>query len=722
MARSGPGLRPLESGFPLEDGIAHATLMGMSRCESVVMACLSATTACAAHPGLPGAGDGEPEVGRVASESPGKTPALCPAFAVSPPQDLCTGAAADRFHLMVIEKTYVCGELLQTTSNLLQLWRDPWTGMPYDSIPCGGPRPGVATKLDAAWGVFPQLAFADASGFAEDRSRSATTVDWEFVDRAPDHTLPSLVWALRITLRLEQDRASKNGFGGLEWQARADVSRYDRVRIRYRTSEPSATWQMKLGSGGTPAVEHAVALPGVTTWTDRTFSIAGDFAGTDASHLDHLVFAASLADAGPNPTLWIDQVSFIASPARLADCEVTCPSPLPTYPDLACYEPQTGAADIANALSFLSTAPEAGLLDDQTARSEATRLLASLESLPGARPGARADGQAWAGGGWFQDSHSPVSLMPSPRHRTATVAAQAQLFAALMVLETTWPALATRAAALRKAMDWSVLYDDRSGCSGRLRSSIDRCTGLPSDEREVDRFGTDQLLAAFLAEATRATPPCFWTTLLAREGCHQGGPADAPWYQTGDRDTSPPIPASDGGGAAPQLAALLYLQSEQIPMGPLSLGASAEHRLRAQYRFASTNNLALAGWSQASDPEACTVPARGGFAPERVTPYPSAMAASDGFPETYHTLRAFHLLGADAGLATGGEMLSLGLRDSFDQGNAHPGDAHRYLHAGWSELGLLNACRHELVRRRFRAHPVARAGYARLQSAPPPCP
>jgi hypothetical protein len=639
------------------------------------------------------------------------------------PLSFCPEAMPVDLGLKVIEKTYVCGELLRATGKLLDLWRDPWTGLPYDSIPCGGPYATHPTDVNPAWGVLPQLPSGDISAFAADATRTSTMVDWEFADRAPDGTLPSLLWALRITLRLENGgKAGANDrFGGLLWQAKADVSRYAQVRIRYRTSEAASAWQLKLNSGTTHRVEPAVILRGSTGWTDRTFSLATDFPGTDASHLNYLAFASSFAASGANPTIWVDQVSFVSDPSRLADCSVSCSSALPAYPDLACFEPQTGAVEIANALTFLSTASAAELLDEATAKAGATRILESLESFPGALPGARADGQAYAGGGWFQDWHSPVSLMPNPRNRMASLAAESQLVAALMVVETTWPDLAARAAVQRRRMDLSVLYDGRSGCPGLLLSGFDRCRGVATSG-QVERFGTDQLLGAFLAEATGAAPLCFWTHGLSRRGCALAGPKQAPWYDAGDRCASAAIPASDGGGPHVQLAGLLYLASDQISMGPLSLGASAQHMLRAQYRFAVENNLALAGWSDAFDPDACATMSCTAFAPDKVTPYISGMAASDEFPETYHMLRAFHLLGADACLDTGTDGISLGLHDGFDQAGARARDSYRYVSTGWTELGLVNACKDNLVRQRFAQHPVAQAGYARLQSGILPCP
>ncbi|HEX7506934.1 MAG TPA: hypothetical protein VF550_09190, partial [Polyangia bacterium] len=622
--------------------------------------------------------------------------------------DLSSEAGAPDLVVKPIEKVYVCGELLSDSAKLLNLWRDPWTGLPYDNIPCGGPFAADSASVNPAWGVVPQLAFADLSAFSEDASRTDATVAWSFADRAPDDTLPSLLWALKIALQLDDGNEAgvANRYGGLLWHAYADVSRYAQVRIRYRTSDATSDWQFKLNFGTTSTVEPAVILAGSTEWTDRTFTIATDFPGADAAHLNFLTFASSVAASGANPTIWIDQVSFVSDSTRLADCDVACPSTLPPYPDLACYEPQTGAVNIANALTFLSTAPAAALLDEVTAKEGATRILASMESFPGARATTRANGQPYAGGGWYQDWHSPASMMPNPRNRAASLTDQPQLYAALMVVESTWPDLTLRAQALRNKMDFSVLYDDRYGCPGTLLPGIDRCAGFYADWT-VDRFGTDYLLGAFLAEATGAAPLCFWTTGLARSGCALVGPADAPWYGAGGLCANAAIPASDSGGPFLQLAGLLYLASDQIPMGSLSLGASAQNMLRAQYRFAADNDLVLAGWASASDPDACSYTTCPGFVPDKVTPYVSGMAASDQLPESYRMLRAFHLLGADAQLATGGDGISLGLRDSWNLTTAIARASYLYLDTGWMELGLLNACKGDVVRQRFGQHAVA---------------
>lgn len=710
-------MSPIVFDTPFEGGGVRAPLTSaMPRPRTLLvigLAALAACTGAAPDAAVAGFSRAEQPTRAAADERP-----LCPAFASALPEDLRSRVDDGDYRRKVIAKTYVCGELLQATGNLLRLWRDPWTGLPYATITCAGVRAGGQAGVDPASGVIPQLAPADITVFAEDAGRAATTVDWDFADRAPDGTLPTLLWALRVTLRLDAGSGSgaSNRSGGIAWRAKADISRYAELRIRYRTSEAGARWRLALASGLGQTVERAVTLPGSTTWTDRTFAIAGDFAGTDASHLNHVVFASTLADSGSNPTLWVDQVSFIAAPQRAADCAIACPSPSPAYPDLACSEPQTSVADIANALSFLATAAEGGLLDDDVAKGDVLRILDSLAVLPGGRP--RGD----PGGGWFQDLHSPASLMPDPRQRTTTISAQAQLFAALMVVESTWPDLARRAGALRGRMDWSSFYDGRGGCPGRLRSSLDRCGGPTPDDEAVARLGTDQVLGVFLAEATHAAPACYWTSGLSHPACDLHGPTDAPWYAASNVCADGAIPASEGGGPFRSLAGLLYLQSDRIPTGGLALGASAANMLRAQYRFARDNGLALAGWSDASDPDACATTSCTGFVPEKVTAYPSAMAASDAFPETYAMLRAFHLLGADAWLNTGSDIISLGLHDGFDQASARARDSYRYLSTGFTELGILNACRDGLVRRRFAAHRVARAGYAVLQSAAPPCP
>lgn len=622
-----------------------------------------------------------------------------------------------------LAKVFACGQLLSESAALLTMLRDPWTGLPYDHIPCGGPYATSATGMNPAFGVVPQLAYATLAPFSEDPPRATSSVSWAFVDETGSAAAPTLLFALKVALALDQgaEAGTPNRFGGVIWRANADISRYKQIRIRYRTSDAEAAWQLKLNSGTTTAVEPAFALSGSLGWKDVTVSIAEAFPGTDPTHLNYLTFATSIDASGATPTLWVDQVSFMADPDRLGDCSVTCPTSLPPYPDLACYEPQTGAVNVANAVTFLATAPAAGLLTEEAAKTQTAQILGSLEQLPAARPATRANGKPYAGGDWLQDWHSPVSLMPDARNRMGSLTDLPQLFAALLVLETTWPDLAARAAAVRGRMDFSVLYDDSAGCPGVLRPGIDRCAGV-NTAWAVDRYGTDYLLGAYLAEATGAAPVCLWRDGLAKSGCALAGPSATPWYNAGSSCANASIPASDSGGPFLQLAALLYLSSTRIPMGPLSLATSAENMLRAQYAYASAQQLILAGWSNAADADGCGYASCEAFTADKATPYVSAMAASDAFPETYRMLRAFHLLGADAQLDTGKGGISLGLRDSWNQSTASARDNFLYLDTGWSVLGLLNACQADVVRKRFAAHPVAKAGYAAVQSDRSPCP
>ena len=103
--------------------------------------------------------------------------------------------SSDEANLIVkpIEEIYACGELLSDSAKLLDLWRDPWTGLPYDNIPCGGPFAANSASANPAWGVVPQLAFADISMFSQDATRTEATVYWSFADRAPDNTIPSQI-------------------------------------------------------------------------------------------------------------------------------------------------------------------------------------------------------------------------------------------------------------------------------------------------------------------------------------------------------------------------------------------------------------------------------------------------------------------------------------------------------------------------------------------------
>jgi hypothetical protein len=641
-------------------------------------------------------------------------------LAGSPVDGTIDGGGVDR-PVLRPDRIFACDELLSATGNLMWLLRDPFTGLPYDNVPCGPPSADGALTLAPAWGVVPQLASGGQTPFCEDAGRVQTTVVWSFEDRDPDEAIPSLLFALRIALHLDDgvDGGVGNRFGGLTWGANADVSRYDRIRIRYRTRGDSA-WQLKLNSGTDHAVEPAHVLPASSTWTDLELAIADAFPGTDAKHLNYLTFAADLDAGNANPELWIDQVSFLADPAHVADCDPGCPDPLPAYPDLACYEPQTGAVNIANALSYLVVAPAMKLLDADLAKAGAEQIVASLETFPTAEPGGGVDAGSGAGT-WFQDWHSPTSRMPSPRNHMASITDQPQLYAALMLVETMWPELAARASAVLAKLDFARLYDGSGGCPGVLHGGIDRCAGL-SPSWTVDYFGNDSLLGSFLAVATGAAPACFWTQGLAAKGCGLDGTSGAPWYGTGRSCMNADIPASDSGGPFVQLAGLLYLSSDLIPMGTLSLRDSARNMLRAQYDFATSHGAPLAGWASASDPNACAYMTCADFTADKVVPYVSAMAAADDLPQTYRMLRDFHLFGVDAQLVTGSHAISLGMRDAWNQGDDSTGDRFLYLDAGWSFLGLVNGCDGDLLRHRFATHPIAQAGYAKLASVPPPCP
>lgn len=591
---------------------------------------------------------------------------------------------------------------------------DPWTGLPYDQIPCDGLSALCATGINPAWGVVPQLAYAAVSTFAEDPNRRDQTVVWSFADQGPDGTAPSLLYALKLELHLSPPGGG-NAFGGLIWGASVDLTRYKWIRIRYSTSTPSTSdpvWELKLNSGQSPPVEPLKLLPPSApgAWSDARFDIAAAFPGTDVQHVNYLVLAANSIHGETNPVLWVDQISFEADPDQRASCAAFCTEPLPDYPDLACYEPYTGAVNIANALTALSLLPNLGLLSRDDAGQKVDRILTTMESFP-VYAGAQA---------WFQDWHSPVSGMPDPRNRIASLTDQPQLYAALMVVEMTWPksSQASQAKALRQKMDFSLLVDTSEGCC--WHQTIDRCAGV--QEGCLAYVGTDSFLGSFLGLASGGAPLCTWQS-LAQQGCVLDGPESAPWYTTAG-DTSclcAPIPAIGNGGPFLQLAGLQYLKSRFIPLGPLSLAASAGNMLRAQAGYADENGLSLAGWANASDPDTCDYMTCEEFVPEKVTPYIWAMGL-DLLPKKASSfLLQFHRAGADKPFDTGTLQHSFGLRDAWDQAMGGGRDAYLYLDTGWEGLGLLNACHHGLVRDRFGAHSVAINGYRTLQQSAPLC-
>jgi len=604
---------------------------------------------------------------------------------------------------------YACQTLLRDSARMLLALLDPWTGLPYDQIPCGSRNAEGALGVNPAWGVVPQLAYAAVDPFAQDPAQREETVHSSFTDQGPGSEPPTLLYALKIELHLSA-RGSGNEFGGVTWGASVDLSRYRKMRIRYSTSTPGLVWELKLNSGkSTPFIEPAVQLRGSEqgAWREEEFDIATAFTGTDVRYVNYIVLASNSKYEVLDPVLWVDQIAFEADPEQMGSCGVGCP---PNYPDLACYEPLTGAVNIANALTVLSLLPEVpqlGLLTPEVAEDKVKAILDTMESFP-----VSADLRSW-----FQDWHSPASGMPDPRNRIASLTDQPQLLAALMVVEQTWPRLASQAAALERKMDFSVLVVPPDNCC--MHWAVDRCTGVQSGCLEY--LGTDTLLGSFLGVASEA-PLCTWAR-LAKRGCALDGSGSARWYTTAGPEEclQASIPAVGNGGPFLQLAGLQYLKSSLIPVGARELAVSAGNMLRAQASYSAERGLSLAGWANASDPDACAYLTCGQFAPQKVSPYIWAMGL-DVLPDTARSiLLSFHNAGADRPLETGTLSHEFGLRDSWDQATGSGRDAYLYLDTGWTVLGLLNACHGGLVRERFGAHPVAERGYELLQGHAPLC-
>jgi len=220
-----------------------------------------------------------------------------------------------------------------------------------------------------------------------------------------------------------------------------------------------------------------------------------------------------------------------------------------------------------------------------------------------------------------------------------------------------WPDLASRAQALRQKLTSSVLYDGGGSWGpGTLYGAIDRCAGLQRN----------WLIKGFGDRFT------YWERFLSRsiKGCPcvaSGRPGWPCWMCAGRRRSFPLVPvpasrthesrnpASDTGGPFCQLAGLIYLSSEQIPDGTLSLGLVTQDMLRAQrYQFRDDSGLTLAEVASASDPDAlplhdlCCVDCCEGY-----HPYISGMGASRPVPDTYRMLNAFQQRGGRCALATG---------------------------------------------------------------------
>ena len=155
--------------------------------------------------------------------------------------------------------------------------------------------------------------------------------------------------------------------------------------------------------------------------------------------------------------------------------------------------------------------------------------------------------------------------------------------------------------------------------------------------------------------------------------------------------------------------------------------------LAAQAEYAESEGLEVWGWANHSDPTSCDYLTCQDFTPAQATPYICAMGLdlepgplqepiSDG-RSCWDNLLAFHETGADAPFVTGLVEHDFGLRDAWNQGVGRARhDAFLYLDTGWAGLGLLNACRGDLVRKTFASHRLAASLYAALDGRAPVCP
>lgn len=264
-----------------------------------------------------------------------------------------------------------------------------------------------------------------------------------------------------------------------------------------------------------------------------------------------------------------------------------------------------------------------------------------------------------------------------------------------------------------------------------MKWSIDRCKGPQADTGGLDNYGTDSFLGSFVAVASQAAPSCYFANGLAGLGCSMDGPASTPWYTTGRSCVGRSIPGTDTGGPFLQLASLVYLDGTRIHLGGVTLADSAANMLRSQADFASAQKLPLFGWASAANPNSCGYmgcgslcaggPSVPGFGVSEVTPYVSAMGLDLLGTTAAANLDAFQAAGAGAPLVTGTQSHQFGLRDAWNQSTGTGRDSYLFLDAGWTALGLVNACYGGLVRQLFSQHDVAQYGYNALSQGAPPC-
>jgi hypothetical protein len=667
---------------------------------------------------------------------------------------------------------FVCGSLIEDTLRFMLTMLDPYNGLPHDQIPCGWNADG-AWRAAQLWGVCPQLHRGLLTTFTN-AGVPGNDVSVAFRDGIPSVPEPSLLFALRLEAALPAPEA----WAGLTWEQPADLSRYDRAWIRYRTEPADAGWQLKLKDATGAESPHTLPGSGDALWREALITLDTPdpgYAPVDRARFDYVTFATDRGLGGAaQVTLEIDHLVFLPAEDHIADCAIGCPLPCqeldpvtgalqqsrcsgscaaceppPSHVDLACDEPQTGVATIGAVLSALSALSGSALLTEADARARVGRILEALEGLPGPT-GPWVEGEsaeAAFAGTFLQDWHG-VSGMPSARNRHASITDQGQLIAGLMVAESSFaqsppdePDLAGMAADLRARVDLRLLasWADEASCPQVFHGAVDRCDGVVSAWQQ-SLFGTEASLSLWLATAM-GVPACLWSALAAT-GCEERVSGVYAWYETGAGEgcDAPEVPATEMGGPFLQLVPSLYLSDEALPLGSLSLHTSAANMLRAQYAHAQAQGLPAGGVANALAPIGCDYMTCEDLLPGVVTPYVSALGLDLVPQEARAALCALADLGGAAPLDSGTRQHAFGFHDALalspstalDQPDQQP---YLALDSAWSLLGALNHCYEEdletpqglvtqegVVRTRFLQHPLAQAGVVLHEDLAPICP
>ncbi len=596
--------------------------------------------------------------------------------------------------------------LLAEEASFMTTMTSPNKGLPLDSLTCDG-----AAYNPEFW-ILPQLQYAiiDIGGEGCSSDEIQLTMNGGNEEG----------WGLFVLDAIAAPSADCPA-PAVRMEAKADLSRYQQLRIRYQWGgDEPITVQIEHGDGET---DKAWELPPTDgAWNEEELTLA------EASDVDLARWGALelvLPEAG---SLTLDYTIVEADPETWQSNEIDCCRGEETdpagcdgedeHPDMACLEPYTSSTNLGVAASQAAISYHLEIERDQ-ALAFIDSLVAFLEETPGWK--GEEPGESWTPGGFVQSWMSPFSGAPSPDDKMLTLIQHGTLVAGLIAareaLREDEPALSERIQALLDDMDWTQF----STATGFMR--VEGCglaTGAwvsedcPHDTREYQNVlvGDDTLLSSFLLRAFGGWDDEDWTGL---DCTLRSFPEDDPvwwWYAASAGEPSSAIPLLGAGGLYMPWVALLFLDSDRIPVDsshPL-LAEAATDGLLAQHSLAGAGGLW--SWGSARSVDDCSY--KGGAESVDPAPYNAFMGVEYAAEPVSELACTLEEVGLNRSFSTGNRVWDWGYRDAIRDDGAFNEQGFIYPHKGWTWLAWAQHGHGPVLRELFAAHPTIATAYETL--------